>query len=449
MTSFSSIFTTGVSGLNAFSSQLSNISENIANTSTIGFKVVDTNFTGEVAGVQSASNAQGFVAAKPVYRTGQQGVIENATQDTAIAINGAGYLPVASPFVSISATGAQTTTFSGTTQYTRDGDFSVNASGYLVNGAGNYLQGVAATNGAFPTTAATATLAPIKVDPAATSPAVATTTATTSLIFPANASAGTTYNQSISIFDSTGTAQTIPLTWTKLATPANGWSIAAGSPLPSGVTGVTATNAQIDFNTDGSLAPGSAGAAAGGSVAVGLSIEYTAASGAASPQSVSLALGTAATGATPGATGYTAGSGSLMTAATALQTQTLTVDGNAQGTATGLSINDQGILSQTFSNGKTTPIYRIPIATFANPEGLQRLSGTLFDAVPNASGAATVNWAGSNGAGGIEAGRLETSTVDTSTEFTKMIVAQRAYSANSKTVSTADELTQTLLGIAR
>ncbi|MCX8505667.1 MAG: flagellar hook-basal body complex protein [Alphaproteobacteria bacterium] len=123
-------------------------------------------------------------------------------------------------------------------------------------------------------------------------------------------------------------------------------------------------------------------------------------------------------------------------------------DGIAYGNRTGVAIDKDGIVSATFSNGQSTKLYRIPLATFANPSALTPVSGNMYFA-SEASGDAILNFPGQGTAGKLTPGALESSTVDLSTEFTNMIVIQRNYSANTKSISAADGMMQDLLNVIR
>ncbi len=118
------------------------------------------------------------------------------------------------------------------------------------------------------------------------------------------------------------------------------------------------------------------------------------------------------------------------------------------GTFSGVSISDQGIVTALFDNGQTLPIYKVPLATFANADGLTAKSGNVYIS-SDESGSPVLRSAKSGGAGGIAAGALENSTTDLGTEFTNMIIAQRAYSATSKVITTADQMLDDLVQIKR
>ncbi|MFN4281210.1 MAG: flagellar hook protein FlgE [Alphaproteobacteria bacterium] len=118
------------------------------------------------------------------------------------------------------------------------------------------------------------------------------------------------------------------------------------------------------------------------------------------------------------------------------------------GTFSGVSIGDDGLVVALFDNGETLPIYKIPLATFANPNGMIAKTGNIFTA-SDTTGEPILRSAKNDGAGAIASGALENSTVDLGTEFTNMIVAQRAYSAATKIITTADEMLNELVNIKR
>jgi flagellar hook protein FlgE len=118
------------------------------------------------------------------------------------------------------------------------------------------------------------------------------------------------------------------------------------------------------------------------------------------------------------------------------------------GSFSGVAISDEGLVVALFDNGETLPIYQIPLATFANPNGLTAKTGNIYLA-SDTTGTPILREAKSAGAGTIAAGALENSTVDLGTEFTNMIIAQRAYSAATKIITTADDMLDELVRIKR
>src|SRR5690606_3441557 len=118
------------------------------------------------------------------------------------------------------------------------------------------------------------------------------------------------------------------------------------------------------------------------------------------------------------------------------------------GTFSGVTIDENGIVTALFDNGETTAIYKLPLATFAYPNDLQALSGNRYrDRDP--IGQVLLNEAGTGNAGGVSPNSLESANVDIATEFTNMIITQRAYSASAKIITTADDMIDELIRIKR
>jgi flagellar hook protein FlgE len=126
----------------------------------------------------------------------------------------------------------------------------------------------------------------------------------------------------------------------------------------------------------------------------------------------------------------------------------ITQNGSQFGTLAGITIDNAGLMTALFDNGETRPIFKIPLATFVNVNGLNARSGNVWNQT-QASGDNTLREANNGVAGSIEQAALESSTVDIGEEFTRMIVVQRAYSAATKIISTADEMLEELVRIKR
>jgi flagellar hook protein FlgE len=184
----------------------------------------------------------------------------------------------------------------------------------------------------------------------------------------------------------------------------------------------------LNFNSDGSLANVNGANPASGDISI--TMPWSATSGL-SAQTINFNMGTV--GSTNGVTQFSANS--------AVSGQT--VNGSPFGSVTGVTVGTNGIVTAQFSNGISQNVYQIPIATFANPDGLIQLSGNAYRQSNN-SGGANINQAGNGGAGTIASNSLEESTVDLSSEFTKLITAQNAYSAAARVVSTANQMLQSL-----
>ena len=161
----------------------------------------------------------------------------------------------------------------------------------------------------------------------------------------------------------------------------------------------------------------------------------------AAASSITLNLGTV--GKTDGLTQYASGE-----TTPAVDTTSITSDGLAFGKLSSIAVGDNGIVNATYSNGQTIAIYKIPVATFTAPDGLQAKSDGLYAATA-ASGSAVVQTSGTNGAGTIYGSELESSTTDTNTEFSSMISAQQAYSAASQVITAVNKMFDTLISAVR
>ena len=451
---------TGVAGLDAFSNALSVSAANIANVNTIGYKTATTNFSTLLASATSVSDpGTAGVMTSDGQNVLQQGLLQTTTSATDLAISGNGFFVV-----------GQTPSSTGVQEYTRAGSFTTDSSGYLKNTAGLYLLGWQLTaNGTVPSDRND--LTPINVN-SLTGKAEASTTMTlaanlqssTAIAVPtydpttspptymANGSVPAAFQRTINVYDSQGGAQPIQLSFCK--TGANTWAYEvtyAGSSsnlntsVPQAVPPAPGTpptdnllsSGTVTFNSDGSLAnvvpSGGTGVPATGTVSVAL--PWSLSSGLAA-QSININMGTV--GGTAGITQYD-------------NTSTLvssTVDGALFGSLSGINIDTNGVVTAQFSNGLAQAVYKIPIATFSNPDGLSESSGNAY-LTSIASGSPTITEADLGGAGTIESKNLEGSTVDLATEFTNLITTQRAYEASSKIITTASTMLDDLLQMMR
>jgi flagellar hook protein FlgE len=450
----------GITGLSAQSQSLSTISNNIANTSTIGYKRVETRFAELVTDTAgAAAYSPGGVRTSTANMIDAQGSVVSSTNNTDLAISGSGFFVVRGS--SSAASGLPI-------QYTRAGDFRPDAAGYLVNSNGYYLQGWALDNAGNRPVGSNdiATVQPIN-----TTNIIGQAKETQNLTFGANldsrftasalipsstAPVASKSTSDLTVYDSLGNNQKVRLTWHKVgidtwrlttSLPNGGGSLVASAPTPL-IDDSGATNAVIvKFNTDGTL-NGIEQAAAGGltgngtSVLVGGKMNMTfnfSASGASAAQTVAFDFGTA------GAIG-TGKSDGLGQYAQQYGSSPVVQDGAAFGKLAGVSIDTLGVVSALFSNGQTRKVYEIPLADFPNPNGLQADRGGVFNATTE-SGAVDLKPSNSAGVGQVSPGSLESSTVDIAQEFSNMIITQRAFSANGKVVKTADEMLTELLQI--
>jgi flagellar hook protein FlgE len=417
--SLSGALSSAISALNAQSQSLAMISDNIANAQTTGYKTNTAMFEDLVTGSSSASSyASGGVTSSARTNITQQGLLTTTTNPTDVGIQGNGFFPV-------------TTSLAGGTQlYTRDGAFSPDKNGYLVNN-GAYLLGERTDASG---TVVDNSLVPINTNIAPTSGS-ATTETTFALNLPADAAVGASFTSSMSVYDSLGTASSVQVTWAKTAT--NSWTASFGAPtLTSDSTKTTGAissggSVAITFNSDGSLATPTAAPTLG----------ITWSDGATSPTNIKLNLGTAnkSDGLTQLASGATT---------PAIDVTSINSDGVATGKLSSVAVGSNGTVNATYSNGQTIPIYKIPVALFTAPDALQAQSGGLYAATV-ASGAANIQMSGQNGAGTVFGSELEASTTDTNTEFSSMISAQQAYSSASQVITAVNKMFDTLISSMR
>lgn len=417
--SLSGALSSAISALSAQSSALSMISDNISNSDTTGYKTTSAMFEDLVtASSTSSSYASGGVTVSGRANITQQGLLAATSNATDVAIQGSGF------FVTTSAkTG-------GTTSYTRNGAFSTDSSGYLVND-GNYLEGWRTdSDGNIIGDASADSLTPIDTEVAETSGS-ATTKTTIAANLPADAASGATFSSSMTVYDSLGTASSIGITWTKSST-ANTWTASFSDPKlasdSSTSTGTISTSSvTVTFNSDGSLASTSPSPAT-----VGVTWNTGAAA-----SSITLDLGTV--GKTDGLTQYSSGE-----TTPTIDVTSISSDGLAFGKLSSIAVGSDGKVNATYSNGQTITIYKIAVATFSDPDALSASSDGMYSATV-ASGNATVQASGVNGAGTIYGSELESSTTDTSSQFSSMISAQQAYSAASQVITTVNKMYDTLI----
>jgi len=428
-----SAFSTALTGLTAFSNQTSYISDNLANSSTVGYKRVDGSFSSFVTSSSSTSYSSGGVTITPAYRNTLSGNVTSTSVKTNFAISdGEGYIPVKA------ATNANgTTTFTSPQYYTRAGDFSLNSEGYLVNSAGYYLEGLKEQTTYASDVANSASLnslQPVYIDPSVygSVPGAASTTIKYSANFPASLTASSTASSTsevsseVEFYDSLGASHTLTITFNHdsgTATTGGTWSIQSAK-IDSD-TDVTA-----DLTSSTSLIFGSTGAISSGS-----------------PLTLDLSSWSPGNGAAMGTLTIDYSS-STQYAGTSLEVQSTTDEtGHASGTYQSCAINSDGYVVLTYSNGQQLKPYRVALVTFSDADKLSRVSGQTFSSNDLESGEPTVSWAGTGKVGTINESSVEASNVDLGDELTTLIVAQRAYSANGKVITTTDQMLQETINL--
>jgi flagellar hook protein FlgE len=255
---------------------------------------------------------------------------------------------------------------------------------------------------------------------------------------PADAEVGDSFSVDVEVFDSLGTSNTVTYSYEKTGT--NEWELTYGDPVrTSDGTTVTGTSSggplTITFDGTGNLS--AVTDASGTDVTNSSTLTITGWTTGANDSTITNDLGTS--GSTDGLQQSASkdGDGDMTL-------YSVTSDGSNYSEVESVAISDDGVVSVTFENGSTKPIYQVVLADFANPNGLTAYSDTVFKQ-SNVSGDYVLNTPGNGGTGDISSYSLEGSTVDTTTEFSKMIIAQQAYSAAAQVVSTTSDMYDTLI----
>ena len=488
MSLFASL-TTAITGLNAQQDAIGNISDNISNAQTVGFKGIGTTFQNLVTDSTPELNQPGGVTATPLYQNNVAGNLTPSEVTTNLAISGTGFFQVKAPPAAVPQ--GQQPSFSQQNLYTQAGDFTLNAQGFLVNSAGYYLTAYPVTNPQTKTVN-TSTTVPIQVSQLVDAPE-----ATANLNLAANLPSSYAFQNlptppggvngtyiapspiTEQVFDATGAAhtETIQFNHPNPATP-NVWTatiydvpvVSSGNQDTAINTAGAATDSPVQLTltfSDGSTVPAGYTTAPPAGTLVGIVNNTTTAfpAGAGPPvvtnPNVAISTpgqGAAATfaiaqdfGAGPQTVNFNFGtygtaSGVTQFADSTVTVQSVTQDGIPRGSFENLSIDQNGFVNLNYTNGQSLSFFQIPVAQFNAPDQLQRLQGSAFSSTL-ASGAPQINPPGINGGGTIAPSTLEQSNVDIATQFTNLITAQQVYSANSKVITTADQLLSTVIGL--
>ena len=399
---------TAVSGLDAYGNALSIIGNNVANVGTVGYKSSRADFADLVAaslgGGSNGQVGQG-VFLNDTQSNFSQGSISNTGNTLDLAVDGNGFF--------------QLRDGSGGQSYSRAGQFQVNKAGQIVDSSGRFLQGYqASATGVITGAVGNITLSTTTVAPQATGTAMVQANLNSADTPPAlafNVANAATYNFStgMTTYDSLGSAHQLQMYFVKTAT-ANTWNVY------SQVDGGAATaQTNLVFNTSGVLTTGGAQT---------FSLPIT--GGAATPLSVAMDFSTMTQNG----------------AASGLMNQTQ--NGFAPGSFQKLSVDQQGQVVAQFSNGTTRVLAQVVLDRFTNPDGLVRAGNNAYTESTD-SGAPLAGAPTNNGMGSLVSGSLEQSNVDLGKEFVDMIVTQRAFEANSKAITTSNEMLQTLMGLIR
>ncbi len=409
-----------ISGLNAEQALLSAVSENIANVNTVGYKSSSVSFSQALqqtlAGASAPTATLGGINPQQVAAGGAvnvgaiavnmgQGTLQTTGVNTNLAIQGNGM------FIMKSSQG---------TTYTRAGNFSLDASGNLVNPSGEFVQGWNATSpGTMPNLTPT-TLSNLQISQGQSIAPAATANVTLSGNLNSQTPAPTTGNNQavtvpVTVYNSLGGAENVVFTFTPSvattgAPPTWSWTYTVGSGSPQ--TGGTAS-----FGSNGQLT----------TTPSTVTVSLTSPTGTAQPVKVNLS----------GLTGYAAQS----------QVQG-TADGSPAGVLDNFSIGSSGAIVGTFSNGLTAQIGQIAMAGFSNPAGLLNVGNGQWQQSGN-SGTPQVGTPATGSLGSLQAGVLEGSNVNLANEFVNMIIAQQGYQANAKVITIAQQLRTSLVNMVQ
>jgi flagellar hook protein FlgE len=432
-------FYAGLSGLQANAGRLSVIGNNLANVNTIGFKGSRVTFqdvfslTGSGAGVNGAGNPQQiglgvqFAGIDPIF---SQGSLQSTGLVTDVAIQGNGFFVLADR--------------AGGRAFTRAGNFTFDKDGSLVTPSGFFVQGYSERDAAG-NVVTSGSIGNVQIPVGLTAPPQATTFVSAMINLDANAKVddpltaldeAQPFSTTVAVYDSLGARHNLTLSFRPEDTNADGvrdsWSYQAtvpGEDVTGGTAGTPSVvgSGNVVFGPDGRIVTPSAD----------VTLAVPAWSNGAAAQSVSWRLFDPATG-DGNLTGF---SGTSATSAT-------NQNGYAVGLLRTLTVDQEGLVAGVFTNGVTQQLARLALGTFNNPSGLLK-NGQNSYLETNSSGTATIGGANSGGRGSVTSNSLELSNVDITQEFTDLIVSERGYQANSRIITTTDQLIQEALNLKR
>ena len=422
-------FSIPLTGLEADSTALNTIANNLSNMSTTAFKATTTNFadlfyqqigsTGSGDPIQVGAGTT--VASNETNYT--QGSINSTGNSTDVALNGNGFFVVKNG--------------GGTYEYTRAGNFTLDSNGALVTSNGLSVMGYPAANGVVNTNAP---LTAIDIPVGQVQQPLATTSMSMTANLNSSSSTGASFPAEVTVYDSLGQAHVATVTYTQTA--ANTWSYSIALPsadyttaggAPAAVTGT------MNFNSSGNLTTVTPTGGTAQTVGTGtgdvssVALNFT-------PAGYSLADGAAALSLNWNLLS-SAGTPNISQVDTTSAVSATSQNGYASGQYQSFSIGSDGTVSVTYSNGQTQNVGKLALANMANLQGLS-LQGDGDYLTTQASGVAVVGSSGTAGLAQVQDDALEASNVNISTAFSDLIVAQRAFEANAKSVTTFDTVTQ-------
>ncbi len=423
---------TGAAGLRSHSRAIGVTGDNIANVSTVGFKrsrsVFEDVLGQSVAGPGAAPQAGAGSRLAHIEQMWSQGSLLTTESPTDLAISGNGFFAVQGNVGGIQGQ-----------FYTRAGQFQIDNQGQLVNPNNMALMGYTADN----TGAIGSTLGPLNVA-GNTIPANPTTMSDMSLNLdseaaipaawdPTNPDQTSNFSTGLTVYDSLGNSHELTVYFRHSGSNAWEWhAMVDGGDLTGGTAGVPTEGASgtLSFTTNGALDTETPGASSWDFV------------DATPGQTITFDFGDAIT--TDGGTGLAA----TTQFASPSTTNGLSQDGYGAGTVAGVNVEADGMVTGIFSNGQMRTLGQVAVATFASVGGLNRAGQNLWSETQE-SGEALVAGAASGGRGSIVSGALEQSNVDLGQEFVDLIALQRGFQANSRVITTADDMYGELINLKR
>jgi flagellar hook protein FlgE len=414
-------FYTALTGLNNNSYALNLVGDNLANMNTVAFKSSTASFSELLAGLSGTGESGNPIVLglgttlSGVRRSNTQGTITASTNATDVAINGNGYFVV------------QADNGKG---FTRAGNFQIDKNDNLISSDGFSVLGYMAKNGVLDTASE---LTPLSINMGTIIPAVATQNLSVKANLDCRTAAGGKFSSPVTVYDSLGAAHTVTLDFTKTAT---GWSWTAAIPgadtgaAPDPVTNIisptTIGSGSVTFDGTGGLTAGTANA----------TLSITGLFDGASDMDINFNL-------------FDKDGNSNITDHAVDSNISKTVqDGFASSILASISIDSTGVIKGTTAGGQSIILAQLALANFPNADGLQKFKGNTFVTFAT-SGEPSIGMAGTGGRGILAGSSLEQSNVDMAQEFVNLISAQRAYQANSKVITTSDELSQDSINMKR
>lgn len=410
-------FSTALSGLNANTTAIDVVGNNLANLNTTGFKTSGVSFQDLMSesistGLNSAQIGFG-VSTPSTVSNFSEGAIQSTGGLLDAAIQGSGF------FVDQNSNGA--------IGYTRDGSFQVNNQGQLITSTGELVQGWS-LNGSSGPLNTNGPVGNITVPVGSLASAKATQNVAANLNLNASATNGSTngtFSTSVEVYDSLGLSHLVTFDFTKTST-ANQWTYSASIPAADTTTPSTPVTGTLTFNSSGNLISPAAS----------------------DPQPV-----IAAAGLTDGAADlnitwnlYNGTTPTITQFAETSATSTVSQDGDAAANLTSVGLQNGGQIVATYSSGQQTVVGQLAVANIENPQSLISVGNGNYQTAA-LTAAPTIGLPGAGGRGTVLAGSLESSNADIATEFTNLIVYQRGYEANAKMVTTVDQLSQDTINL--